>query len=82
MFFYVLIVIIIVSLGVIAYIFLKKVPKAVAVNSKATPMVKQLQVKRKILEERLDRRFKGTLDKSLLFLKPLGRLIIKIGISA
>ena len=76
MFPFVLIIIILACLLVIAYIHLKNLPKVKSVNSQAAPVVQQLQVKRKLLEERLGRRLKGGFSKSLVILKPLAKLAV------
>lgn len=75
MFSLILILIIIFSLVVIGYVFAKNLPKVKSVSSQAPPVIRQLQVKRKLLEERLGRHVKGGLTKSAVILKPLAKLI-------
>jgi len=66
----VLIAIIIVCLTAIFTIIIKKLPKVLAVDVKSN-IFKQAVVKRRLLEERFERRFKDGGKKIFYFLKPL-----------
>lgn len=75
MFSLILILIIIGCLVAIGVILFRKFPKVAAINLKTTPVIKQLEVKRRLLEERLQRKFSNTGNKTLSLLKPLGKLL-------
>ena len=73
MFFLILILIIIGCLIGIGVIFWRKFPKVTAINSKTAPVIKQLEIKRRLLEERFQRKFNITGKKIFVLLKPLGK---------
>src|SRR3989344_4986416 len=70
---YPLILIFIIAFCLIAIgcVFAKNLPKVKSISSGAPSVIRQMQVKRKLLEERLGRHFQGGLAKSLVILKPL-----------
>jgi len=71
----ILIIIIIVSVGVIGYIFFKKIPKVSAVNE-TSAVLKQASVKKRLLEDRLERHFKEGGAKLINSMQPLFKELV------
>lgn len=73
---WILVIIIIISLGIIIFIIIKKFSKLALIDVENALSQKQGEVKRKIIEERLKRNLSEITGKSYKYLKPL---IIKLG---
>lgn len=67
----ILIIIIVISLGVILYLVLRKFSKLALIDTKNAPIQQQIEVKRKIIEERLKRNIFENIKKGFKFTKPL-----------
>jgi len=80
MFSFALILIIVICLVIIFYTLLKKLPKVAAVNSENAQIVKQSAVKRRLLEERLERKLATGSRQLVSFIIPLwknARVLLK-----
>ena len=77
MFSLILIIIIAGCLAALGVIFFSKIPKVTVINTQAAPVVQQLNIKKRLLEERFERRFKTAFKKLAVFLKPFGQWLLK-----
>lgn len=73
MFFWILIVIMAGCVIAIGIIFFTKIPKVTVINTQAAPITQQLDIKKRLLQERFERKFKTAFQKLAVFSKPLGQ---------
>jgi tetratricopeptide (TPR) repeat protein len=67
-------IIVVICLAIIAYIAFKKLDKVSVLNYEASKTIQQVEIKRKLLEDRLQRKFSGLGLNLKKFFKPLGAL--------
>jgi len=74
-----LIIIVVVSVGIILAIIIRKVPAIKSVNPKAAPVIQQMTVKQQLIRKRLERHIKDGGQKTFIFLKPaLNQIALKL----